>query len=83
MATATVTSKGQITIPVEVRRKMGLHEGMQVDFIEQEAGGFYIRPKTRSIKEFYGIIKTDVHATLEDMEEAIIQGAIDSATVTR
>ena len=29
---ATLTSKGQITIPVEVRRKLNLHEGDQVVF---------------------------------------------------
>lgn len=36
-AMATVTSKGQITIPVEVRRQMGLVEGEQVEF-QVEAG---------------------------------------------
>lgn len=36
-AIATVTSKGQITIPVEVRRQMGLIEGEQVEF-QVEAG---------------------------------------------
>ena len=36
-AVATVTSKGQITIPVEVRRQMGLMEGEQVEF-QVEAG---------------------------------------------
>jgi antitoxin PrlF len=32
-AVTTVTSKGQITIPVEVRRAMGLTEGEQVEFV--------------------------------------------------
>jgi antitoxin PrlF len=36
-AIATITSKGQITIPVEVRRQMGLVEGEQVEF-HVEAG---------------------------------------------
>jgi antitoxin PrlF len=31
--TATVTSKGQITIPREVRRRLGLKPGDRVDFI--------------------------------------------------
>jgi AbrB family looped-hinge helix DNA binding protein len=33
MATATISSKGQITVPVEVRRRLGLKEGDQVEFV--------------------------------------------------
>jgi antitoxin PrlF len=33
---ATVRSKGQITVPVRVRRQMGLQEGEQVEFQVQE-----------------------------------------------
>ncbi|MDR1426352.1 MAG: AbrB/MazE/SpoVT family DNA-binding domain-containing protein [Bifidobacteriaceae bacterium] len=44
METATVTSKGQITIPVEVRRKLRIQAGSQLDFIEEKPGQFAIRP---------------------------------------
>jgi AbrB family looped-hinge helix DNA binding protein len=33
---ATVTSKGQITIPIEIRRSLGLHQGDQVVFEIEE-----------------------------------------------
>ena len=36
---ATVTSKGQITIPVEIRRSLGLHKGDQVVFEIADDGG--------------------------------------------
>jgi AbrB family looped-hinge helix DNA binding protein len=36
-----VTSKGQVTIPVEMRRKLGIREGDKVVFIEQ-AGNIVI-----------------------------------------
>lgn len=42
MPTAKVTSKGQITIPKNVREKLGLREGERVDF-EEKDGVFYIR----------------------------------------
>ncbi|MBR5508542.1 MAG: AbrB/MazE/SpoVT family DNA-binding domain-containing protein [Lachnospiraceae bacterium] len=35
MELAKVTSKGQITIPIEIRRKLGLKEGDKVLFIEE------------------------------------------------
>lgn len=38
MSTATVTSKGQITIPVEIRTKLDLQTGDRVDFVIDESG---------------------------------------------
>jgi AbrB family looped-hinge helix DNA binding protein len=38
MPTATVTSKGQITIPIEVRIALGLDPGDKIDFVEIEKG---------------------------------------------
>lgn len=43
MPTATLTSKGQITLPQDVRRKLGLHAGTKVDFVAV-AGGFKLVP---------------------------------------
>ena len=51
MATATVTSKGQITIPVRVREALGLDAGDRVEFVEFEKGQFAIIPATRSVRE--------------------------------
>jgi AbrB family looped-hinge helix DNA binding protein len=34
MATATLTSKGQITIPVEIRRALGLKSGDRIEIYE-------------------------------------------------
>lgn len=41
MELAKVTSKGQITIPIEIRRKLGIKEGSKVLFLE-EAGRIYL-----------------------------------------
>jgi AbrB family looped-hinge helix DNA binding protein len=35
METAVITSKGQIVIPVKIRRKYGMKNGIKVAFIEQ------------------------------------------------
>ncbi len=40
---STLSSKGQVTIPLEVRKRLGLREGDRVEFVT-ENGKIYIRP---------------------------------------
>ena len=42
MEMAKVTAKGQITVPIEVRRRLGLNEGSRMLFIEQGNGFFVV-----------------------------------------
>jgi AbrB family looped-hinge helix DNA binding protein len=75
MATAALTSKGQITIPVEVRRKLGLKAGDRIGFIENENGEFVLKPKTGSIMALRGIVKwTGKPVTIQEMNETIAKG---------
>jgi AbrB family looped-hinge helix DNA binding protein len=46
MDIARVTSKGQITVPIDVRRKLGLTEGARLLFIEQ-GNGFFVANESR------------------------------------
>ena len=57
MSEATMTSKGQITIPAEVRKAMGLNAGERVVFTQLDDGTTVMRAKTRSILELRGILK--------------------------
>ena len=76
MSIATITSKGQITIPKDVREALGLVPGMKVDFVSNGHGEYRLRPRNVSIKDLAGILKHDgPPITLEDMEEAIAAGA--------
>jgi AbrB family looped-hinge helix DNA binding protein len=43
MPTSTISSKGQITLPIEVRRRLGLKEGDRVEFVFEE-GRTLLRP---------------------------------------
>jgi AbrB family looped-hinge helix DNA binding protein len=71
MHTAKVTSKGQITIPVEVRKALGLETGTKVRFFEQEDGSFVLK-RMRSLMELAGCLKGLVPPmTVEQMDEAI------------
>lgn len=76
MATATVTSKGQITIPVEVRRALGLAPGSRVVFVLREDGAYELVPATASVTAIKGLIAAPaVPVSLDAMNEAIAAGA--------
>lgn len=76
MPSAKVTSKGQITIPQEVRKAMGVSAGNRIDFVRMDDGKFLMIPVTGSIKALKGIIPRPKRpVTLEEMQEAIIAGA--------
>jgi AbrB family looped-hinge helix DNA binding protein len=79
MPTATMTSKGQITIPIQVRTALGLDAGDKIDFIECEKGQFKMIPRTASIRDLEGCIpKLDHVVTIEEMNQAIHDGAAES-----
>ena len=40
---STISSKGQVTIPIEVRHRLGLKEGDRVEFVQEE-GRTFLRP---------------------------------------
>ncbi|MFI7588410.1 AbrB/MazE/SpoVT family DNA-binding domain-containing protein [Spongisporangium articulatum] len=77
MSWATVTSKGQVTIPADVRKKLGLKRGSRVNFVEREDGVIEIVPVTRSIMSLRGILPAPAEpVTLAQMEEGIAEGAV-------
>lgn len=80
MAASTVTSKGQITIPVQVRTALGLDAGDRVEFVELKKGQFAIIPATRSVRELKGLFykKRRRPVTIEQMDAAIAQRASES-----
>lgn len=57
MSEATVTSKGQITIPADIRKALGLSAGERVVFTQLDDGTTVIRAKRRSIMELKGLLK--------------------------
>ena len=78
MPTATVTSKGQITIPIEVREEMGLEPGSRVDFVAVGRGEYRVTVKSRSVSELAGMFRYDgPPVSIEEMDEAIADAATE------
>lgn len=77
MSAATMTSKGQITIPAIVRAALGVVTGDRVEFVQTEPGHFELVAATRSVKALKGLVnKPTSPVTIEQMNDAIArQGA--------
>jgi AbrB family looped-hinge helix DNA binding protein len=79
MTIATMTSKGQITIPAATRSKLRLAAGSKVDFVENEAGEIVLKPVVGDIKRLRGIVKYGgAPVSIEDMNKAIADAAAES-----
>ena len=71
MSTATVTSKGQITIPADVRRRLGLEAGDRVEFVEVD-GGFAIKPASDDVCVLKGLLRKPTKpVSISEMNAAI------------
>lgn len=73
MATSTITSKGQITLPKEVRDHLHVREGDRIEFAIERDGEVRVRPVTGSVEEMYGMLRRPgiPARSLEEIDEGI------------
>jgi antitoxin PrlF len=77
MSTATMTSKGQITIPAVVRSALGVEAGDRVEFVQVEPGRFELVAATQPVTSLKGLVRKPASpVTIASMNKAIAaQGA--------
>lgn len=74
MAAATLTSKGQITIPASVREALGLKAGDRVEFVQDGKERFAIVPATLPASTLKGLVRKPLKpVSIDDMNEAIAE----------
>ena len=74
--TSTVTTKGQVTIPVEARRKLGIGPGTRLEFVVTDEGTLLVIPRSGSVRDLKGMVaRPRKPLTIEDMQQAIGSGA--------
>jgi len=74
MTTATITSKGQVTIPKDVRTRLGIGAGDRVEFVEIQSGVFQIVAATQDVRSLKGIVpKPEKPVTIKEMKQAIAE----------
>jgi AbrB family looped-hinge helix DNA binding protein len=73
MPTATLTSKGQVTVPKAIRERLGLQTGEILEFTVDETGRIVVRPQ-RCSSGICGILRDfrqDEPVSVEEMNRAI------------
>jgi len=74
MPSATMTSKGQITIPKVIREQLDLQAGDEVQFNLREDRVVEMTARTRDLRELCGLIRPGRNAvplTVAEIDEAI------------
>lgn len=75
MVSATLTSKGQLTIPKAVRDSLRLHSGDRLAFIVHGDTEAVLKPMTKSVDEVFGRLYTpeQSHKSVEEMNDAVAE----------
>lgn len=71
IASAKITSKGQITLPAKLRQRLGLKAGDRVAFEDDGKDGVRLVAKTVTASDLKGIFKTDIVLSDDELDEAI------------
>ncbi len=73
MATATLTSKGQLTIPKAIRDTLNLRAGDRVAFVMQGESEALLKPVTKTVDEVFGRLHSahQPRRTVAEMKAAV------------
>jgi AbrB family looped-hinge helix DNA binding protein len=80
MALATITTKGQVTIPKSVRDSLMLNTGDKIEFLVTDKREALIRPISKKVDEVFGILHNPGRKTVsvEEMDATIRQRMKDN-----
>jgi antitoxin PrlF len=78
---ATLTSKGQITIPVEIRRLWNLKTGDEIEFFQDHRGEFCIRPCNAGSIDFLSVVQPKKKLPEFETDDDAIADAIISRNI--
>lgn len=67
-----MTSKGQTTLPKEIRTKLGFKQGDRIRFVIEDDGRVRLMPAKRDISELVGIVPGPKRSiSLDEMDKAV------------
>lgn len=65
---AKVTSKGQVTLPAELRERLGIEAGDHVHFVEQPDGSFTLKVRSGSLSDLKGMLREEAKITVDQLD---------------
>jgi antitoxin PrlF len=71
VSTATLTSKGQITLPKRLREILNLNPGDRIDFVLGADGRFDVLPIKSSLEQLKGCVISPKSISVEAMSRAV------------
>ena len=77
MHTGTITSKGQITIPKQIRDRLSLETGRRLEFNVDSKGNVVLTPRNGDIRSLKGIVRPRTKrraVSVKEMNTAIAEG---------
>lgn len=81
MSLATMTSKGQVTIPKVVRESLRLNSGDRIDFVLTGQGEVVLRPLTKRVDDVYARLRRPGRKPLSVEEmDALVKAKIGDVT---
>ena len=75
MATATMTSKGQMTVPKSIRERLRIGAGDRIQFVVNEQGEVVVRPAKGDVRSLRGLLavpRSRKAVSVKDMNTAIL-----------
>ena len=80
MARTTLTSKGQVTLPKEIRDQLGLEAGVRFECYVDQDGQVVLVPLTVKLEDLIGILPhSGPPKTIEEVNEGIARAAVERA----
>ncbi|WP_404402416.1 AbrB/MazE/SpoVT family DNA-binding domain-containing protein [Pelagibacterium halotolerans] len=79
MSVATLTSKGQMTLPKDVRDDLNLKPGDKIEFVKIH-GHYELRAKTRNIADFAGLLGEPPNGrrlSVEDIDDTVADAVVE------
>jgi AbrB family looped-hinge helix DNA binding protein len=80
MSAATVTSKGQITIPADVREDFSIEQGHQMVFSRRLNGSLGVRIRKPRIGAGRSAVKLSRPITMAEMEKAMVETILEEVS---